>query len=108
MRDYIAPRDMASLLVATLDAPPRNDVFDLYSAAPVSKFEALEEFSVRYGLKYDVLETPATLTATGLKPNHYSTNRRAASVGYEPSLTSLETLTEEIDALLELHGGGRP
>ncbi|HEY5541343.1 MAG TPA: NAD-dependent epimerase/dehydratase family protein [Coriobacteriia bacterium] len=106
VRDYIAPADMVSLLVSVLDSEPRNDVFDLYSAAPVAKFDVLEDFSVRYALKYDVLEAPTALTATGMKPNYYSTNRRAASVGYEPSRTSLQTLTEEIDALLELREGG--
>ena len=107
LRDYIAPSDMAALLVATLDAAPRNDVFDLYSRAPVAKFGVLEDFSVRYGLKYEVLETPTGLTATGLKPNYYSTNRRAASIGYAPSRTSLETLVQEIDALLALHESDR-
>jgi nucleoside-diphosphate-sugar epimerase len=108
MRDYIAPADMATLLVSVLRAEPRNDVFDLYSAAPVAKFDVLEHFSARYGLKYDVLETPTARVATGIKPNYYSTNQRAAVVGYEPTRTSLQTLTEEIDALLELREGGRP
>ena len=101
-RDYIAPSDMIALLLAVMNAEPRNEVYDLYSAAPVAKFDVLEDFSVRYGLQYDVLELPTTGAATGLKPNYYSLNRRAESVGYTPSRTSLETLTEEIDALLEL------
>lgn len=107
VRDYIAPDDMASLLVSVLDAEPQNDVFDLYSAAPVAKFEALEVFSARYGLKYDVLETPTAPSATGVKPNYYSTNRRAASIGYKPSRTSLRTLIEEIDALLKSREGSQ-
>lgn len=106
VRDYIAPHDVASLLMSVLDGAPRNDVLDLYSEAPVSKFEVLTKFSERYGLKYEVLETPTEDAATGVKPNYYSTNRRAASVGYRPSRTSLETLAEEIDALLELRKGG--
>lgn len=106
VRDYIAPSDMTALLVAVLDAAPRNDVLDLYSAQPARKFTVLEDFSARYGLKYDVLGNATENTATGVKPNYYSENRRAASVGYEPSRTSLETLTEEIDALLELREGG--
>jgi nucleoside-diphosphate-sugar epimerase len=108
VRDYIAPADMGSLLAAVFAAEPRNDVFDLYSAEPVRKFAMLEDFSARYGLKYDVLEAPTANAATGIKPNYYSTNRRAASVGFEPSRTSMQTLTEEIDALLELREGGRP
>lgn len=107
VRDYIAPADMAALLTAVLGAPPRNDVFDLYSSEPVRKFAVLEDFSARYRLKYDVLGAPTASTATGIKPNYYSTNRRAASVGYEPTRSSRQTLTEEIDALLELREGGR-
>ena len=106
VRDYIAPADMAALVISVLDAAPTNDVFDLYSAKPVAKFEVLEDFSARYGLKYDVLDAPTAATATGVKPNYYSTNRRAESMGYKPILTSLQTLTEEIDALLELQEGG--
>ncbi len=106
-RDYIAPCDMAALLLKVLDASPCNEVIDLYSAAPVTKFEVLDRFSERYGLAYEVLHTPATSMATGLKPNYFSTNRRAATFGYEPTRTSLQTLSEEIDALLDLRGGGR-
>ncbi|NTU70751.1 MAG: NAD-dependent epimerase/dehydratase family protein [Coriobacteriia bacterium] len=100
VRDYVSPADLAALVVAALDAAPHNDVFDVYSAAPVSKFDALERFAREYGLKYDVLGEPSVAGATGLKPNYYSTNERAASLGYAPSRTSLQTLTEEIDALL--------
>ena len=46
-------------------------------------------------------------TATGVKRDYFSTNRRAATIGYEPTHTSLRTLLKEIDALLELHDGGR-
>jgi len=54
------------------------------------------------GLKYDVLETTTGPTATGLKPNYYSRNRPAATIGYAPSRTSLGSLSEEIDALLDM------
>lgn len=107
VRDYVAPRDLAALVVAVMDAAPRNDVFDLYSAAPVAKMDVLAAFSARYGLEYHVLGSTSAPSATGLKPNYYSTNRRAASLGYQPSLTSLQTLSEEIDVLLELRKGGR-
>ena len=106
-RDYIDPDDMTALLVAVIGAGPHNDVYDLYSAAPVAKFDVLEGFSARYGLKYDVLDSPMAPTSTGMKPGYYSTNRRAATLGYEPARTSMQSLAREMDALLQLHEGGR-
>jgi nucleoside-diphosphate-sugar epimerase len=107
VRDYIDPEDLIALLVAVLEGEPHNDVYDLYSAAPVAKFDLLADFSARYGLAYDVLETPTAQTATGIKPNYFSTNRRAASLGFAPARTSLESLVKEIDVLLEVHRGGQ-
>lgn len=107
VRDYIAPSDMATLLLEVLGAEPRNDVIDLYSAAPVAKFDALARLSESHGLVYEVLEASTAGAATGLKPNYYSLNRRAATFGYQPTRTSLQVLTEEMDAMLESRKGGR-
>lgn len=105
IRDYIDPDDLCSVVCAVLDAEPCNDVFDLYSAAPVSKFEILSTFAARYGLTYDVLDSPVGDAATGSKPNYYSTSRRAARLGYRPMYTSIGSLERQIDVLLELQGG---
>ncbi len=105
VRDYIDPDDLCSMVCAVLDAEPCNDVFDLYSAAPVSKFDILTAFAARYGLTYDVLDSPVGGAATGSKPNYYSTNHRAARLGYSPAYTSIESLHRQVDTLLELQGG---
>lgn len=102
VRDYVAPSDLLSLVLAIIDSAPCNDVVDAYSAAPVSKMEMLARFSQTRGLAYDVAETESSTAATGTKPNYYSTNRRAHSLfGYTPSYTSIETLENEMAALLE-------
>ena len=105
VRDYVDPDDLCAMVCAVLDAEPCNDVFDLYSAAPASKFDIISTFAARYGLTYDVLDSPVGGTATGSKPNYYSTNHRAARLGYHPTYTSIESLERQIDVLLELQGG---
>lgn len=105
VRDYIDPDDLCSMVCAVLDSEPCNDVFDLYSAAPASKFDILSTFAARYGLKYDVLDGQVGGVATGSKPNYYSTNHRAARLGYRPMYTSIESLERQIDGLLGLQGG---
>ncbi len=104
VRDYVDPGDLAALLSTVIESGEQNDVYDVYSAGPVRKSALLGSFSARYGLQYVVAESRGPGGATGLKPNYYSTNRRAASLGYEPRWTSLECLTKETDALLAAIG----
>lgn len=101
VRDYVAPSDLADLVASVLEADPRNDVFDVYSASPVSKFEILEDFAQRYSLSYCIDADLDVSSATGAKFNYYSTNRRAAQLGYTPQYTSLEALRHEMDAVLK-------
>jgi len=104
-RDYVAPLDLTALVGCVLEAPPLNLALDVYSAEPVSKRELLDYLGVRYGLAYTDVDGEAT-SPTGAKPNYYSTYHDAGKLGYTPSRTSLECLSEEIDALLELREGG--
>jgi nucleoside-diphosphate-sugar epimerase len=105
-RDYVDPGDLVALVEAVIGSAPFNDVYDVYSRAPAEKFELLEHFASRYGLSYDVRQAETVGTATGVKPHYYSSNRRAASVGYLPTMTSIESVTKEIDSLLESRSGG--
>jgi nucleoside-diphosphate-sugar epimerase len=105
VRDFVAPADLAALVGCILDAAPTNGGMDVYSEAPVRMSEMLSDFSVRYGLTYTT-DDGAASSPTGTKPNYYSTSRRASTVGYRPSRTSLESLSEETDVLLDLHRGG--
>lgn len=100
-RDYVSPGDLWRLVASVLRAKPRNDVFDIYSAAPASKFEILGDFAQRYGLAYDVDEGLDAASPTGTKRRYYSANRRAQELGFVPEDTSLDTLRAETDARLE-------
>ena len=105
-RDYVGPHDLTALVAALVEAEATNDVYDVYSLAPAEKFELLDHFASRYGLSYDVRQDRTAPPATGIKPHYYSTNRRAALIGYTPTRTSIQSLTKEIDALLESRNGG--
>lgn len=105
-RDYVDPDDLVALVTTIIDAPPTNDVYDVYSLAPAEKFELLDDFASRYGLSYHVRQDPTMPAATGVKPYYYSTNRRASGSGYLPTKTSIQSLTKEIDALLETRNDG--
>lgn len=98
-RDYLGREDLTRLLVACLQAPPGyNGAIDAYSLAPTSKAEILNLFVERFGLTYEVAGN--AFDATGVKSRYFSENREAATLGYLPSATSLETIERVADAVL--------
>lgn len=101
IRDYLTPQDFYLLIDAILQAQPTNDVFDAYTRAPIEKFELLSALEREFGLKYRVVGAPAVVTATGEKPAYFSINRRAASLGYLPTFTSLEGILQEARTILQ-------
>ena len=100
-RDFLTPPDFAHLIDCALDAPPANLVLDAYSRAPVEKFALLERMSDEFGLRYDIVPAPPIVQATGAKPQYYSTNHRAAELGYEPAHSSIDGVVTEARALFQ-------
>ena len=100
VRDYVHPHDLQSLIEECIALPFLNDVFDVFSLKPTTKFEILEYFKKEYGLKYKIKKGTHALNATGFKNVYYSTNRKAQKVGYNPQFTSFETIIEESKAIL--------
>jgi nucleoside-diphosphate-sugar epimerase len=105
VRDYVHPLDLQALVSLCLEGEAANDAFDACSAAPARKFEILDHFASRYGLKVQVKEGAGAASPTGSKPMYYSTSRRAGRIGYSPKFTSMETVIGESEAIL---GSGRP
>ena len=101
IRDYVAPADLCSLVGACIECAPVNEAVDVYSAAPVGKFEMLDAFRDLFNLAYTVDDVQAASGATGSKPAYFSGSRGAGALGYVPTRTSLETLIEESEALLK-------
>jgi len=97
-RDYVAPADLAALVLACSAASSRNVAYDVYSAGEVRKSEILSAFAERFGLTYSVAESKGDACVS--RANYYSLDRRAGETGYRPARTSIETLEEEMTALL--------
>ena len=100
VRDFIHPSDFYNLVIALLTLPATNAVVDCYSKAPIDKPTLLAAMQGKYGLQYETVATALSINATGSKPHYYSCNTRAADFGYLPSMTSLESLIEEMNAIL--------
>jgi hypothetical protein len=74
---------------------------DCYSRAPVEKPALLASMSSHFGLRYEVVPgLAAPVNATGAKPYYYSRNHKAASFGYQPVYSSLDTVLTETAAIL--------
>lgn len=103
-RDYVHPDDLADLIRAVMGRQRINEVFDVYSAAPVGKFEIIEHFTRCAGLRCRIEGEYSPFSATGAKSNYFSDNRRAEMVGYQPRFTSLECIASETEAILAVGG----
>ncbi|CAN5647804.1 hypothetical protein BH09PSE5_BH09PSE5_51110 [soil metagenome] len=99
-RDYLHPADFRQLVEAALLSPPANQALDCYSRAPVSKADLLSTLQERFGLAYQFDSAPAVVASTGTKANYYSRNRAAEALGYQPTRTSIDGISEEIAALI--------
>ena len=102
VRDFIHPSDFYKLVVALLASPASNAAVDCYSKAPIDKPALLAAMQDHFDLCYEVITTNASVNATGNKPHYYSLNTKAADFGYQPNLTSLDGIKQEIQLLLSL------
>jgi nucleoside-diphosphate-sugar epimerase len=101
VRDYLHPDDFYQLVDCVLQAPPQNTAVDCYSRAPVEKTALLASMSSHFGLRYEIVPgLAAPVNATGAKPYYYSRNHKAASFGYQPAYSSLDTVLTETAAIL--------
>lgn len=100
VRDYINAAGLWDLMKSIIKRGLINDVFDIYSAKPVSKFVLLKFLKERYGLEHSILKDSKKQSPTGIKNSYYSKNRKAENVGYLPQRTSLEIIDDEIKRCL--------
>jgi len=99
-RDFIGPRDFYNMINILLSQERINTAVDIYSRLPISKDMLIANLEERYGLKVRTQHAPLH-QVTGVKENYYSTNLEAYTLGYRPTLTSLETIFEEADKILK-------
>jgi nucleoside-diphosphate-sugar epimerase len=100
IRDYIGADDLAALIQKIIGAPAVNMAIDVVSKETVSVNELMLEMTERYGLKI-VREAPqeSLKSTTGLKPWYYSESRAYEHFGWEPTLTSMETIISAMDKI---------
>lgn len=102
VRDYLHPSDFHQLVSLLLTAPATNAVVDAYSKTPIDKSSLLLALQEAFGMQYEIQETAAGVNATGNKPQYYSLNKIAQDFDYQPSLTSLEGILNEVNKFLSL------
>lgn len=95
-RDYVCSQDLLKLIILCIQNKKLNDVFDVYTLKPISKFELLNFFKKKYGLKYEILTTEEHFSPTGKKIEYFSNNHKAESLGYSPAHTSLSGIEFEM------------
>ena len=102
VRDYLHPADFHRLVSCVLATPPRNGVIDCYTREAIDKPTLLAAMRERFSLRFEIVASTAAVTtnATGTKPHYYSLNRTASEFGYEPALSSLDGVLQEMAALL--------
>jgi nucleoside-diphosphate-sugar epimerase len=107
IRDYTNPDDLFNLILLCIKSEIVNrkskifnDVFDVYSKKPVSKFEILDFFSKNYNLKYKIDDNLSFINLTGNKNIYYSKYHKATEIRYMPKFTSLEAIEIETKYIL--------
>ena len=103
IRDYVHPSDLFSIVKKCIFNKKINDVFDVYSSLPISKFKILEELSQIYDLKFVVKEKIDYVSPTGIKKKYYSRSRKATKINYQPKYSSLETILKETEFIVNRH-----
>jgi nucleoside-diphosphate-sugar epimerase len=101
VRDYVHPEDLFSIIRKCLDAGKTNEAFDVTSSKPVEKKEILDYFSSEYGLKYEISQSFSHASATGSKNIYCSNYNNAASIGYKPVYSSMDTIVQESEYILK-------
>lgn len=97
IRDYISPNDLLTLIKMIINKGEMNDFFDAYSSAPVAKFELLAFLRETYGLIYEIQDSASNSLSHS---SYYAQDKKAKTLGYVPSVSSLTCIDQEVKAIL--------
>ncbi len=106
VRDYATPADLVRMITCIIDRWKHygdgvNGAVDLYTKAPIGKFELIKAVEEKYGLIWNVEGNVEILSNTGVKLNYVPECRGAAMWGYEPAYNSLDGLMRELEAMVQ-------
>jgi nucleoside-diphosphate-sugar epimerase len=99
VRDFITPDDLFRLIQSVV-ASPSNNALDVYSRAPIAKFDLLRELEQKFGLRYEISSDPIRGGNKFSKNIYFSENYKAEHFGYSPSSTSLEGICTELSKII--------
>jgi nucleoside-diphosphate-sugar epimerase len=100
LRDYVSPKDFCNLIHLCIHKSFMNVVYDVYSSAPVSKFELIKAFKDEFSMNYLIDDKTISSNSTGPKSIYYSENKRAEEIQYYPSSTSLDAIMKEVKKIM--------
>ena len=103
-RDFLHPSDFYQLVTAILTSPATNTALDCFTKAPIDKISLLGILKIKFGLKYEIVQSKVGLNTTGTKPHYYSLNKRAEDYGYRPMLNSLDGILNETNIIVNQLG----
>jgi nucleoside-diphosphate-sugar epimerase len=101
IRDYIGPLDFFQIINVLMRQDKMNTAVDIYSRQPISKDSLVSAMVERYGLQYETINSPVGIHSTGMKQKYYSVNTAAYTLGYKPTLSSLENIYLGVDKILK-------
>lgn len=104
IRDYATPLDLLQLIDRIISGwvlSPVNAALDLYSKAPVGKFELLDAISSAFDLRWEIVADAGVISSTGAKRVYYSENDVAGEWGYMPRFDSRDGVVHELSGLMK-------
>ena len=103
IRDYVHPRDLATLMLCSAKAKGVNAAVDVFSKAFLHKSELLKVVQEDFGLQIVVSQSETDKSPTGLKSFYASCNTSATKLlGYTPEWSSIQTITDQLSKTLNL------
>ncbi|MFE5324704.1 NAD-dependent epimerase/dehydratase family protein [Paenibacillus sp. NPDC056579] len=99
VRDYIHPDDLLQLIERCINMHNINDVFDVYSLEPITKFQIISYFEKNHNLQVLVEQDKILTSVTGLKSNYYSLNKKSDIIGYRPRYRSIDAIVSQLEDL---------
>ncbi len=100
VRDFITPTDLIQVVDIVLQKGKINDSFDMYSLAPITKFEILNYFNKKFNLKIKLVKGTDFVSPTGAKNEYYSISRKLELLGYKPKHSSLSGIDFEMTNII--------
>lgn len=100
VRDFCNADQLIDIMNFLLEHGKRNDVFDVISKQPITKFELLDLLCKTRGLKY-IITNGDKSSVTGVKNTYCSDGERLKELGYKPTLDSLSIIEIELEKRLD-------